>query len=156
MTTTTTKAICVRCGVPLVAFPGFPIVTRYCSATCEEKREEAVRFFYEHAGYSVPPGKLSCAVELAKAEEWLERQEAIEFIVEPEDELSSATEEQVERIESGESLYVYARLQRNGQLVAFEQVLASLGGIEIESSEPTDGSGGYLRVIRAELAQEVI
>ena len=150
-----TTKVCVTCGEALVAFPGFPIVTPYCSAECEQERTEAVRFFYEHAGYAVPPGRLSGAVELAKAESWLKRQEAIKFLVEEEIDFGTATEEQVERIESGESLYVTARLQRNGQLVAFEQVLASLGGIEIESSEPTDGSGGYLRVVRAELASEL-
>lgn len=43
-------------------------------------KDSAIQFFYEHAGYSYDPsketpeqGRMRCAMELAQAEEWLEK-----------------------------------------------------------------------------------
>jgi hypothetical protein len=41
----------------------------------------AWRFFFRHAGYSVPPGKAPCAIALARTEQWAENN-GIEFRLE--------------------------------------------------------------------------
>lgn len=107
---------------------------------------EAFRFFCANAGYSVPPGRTVCAIALARAErdaaslgmtfQWL-----------PEwDIAGTATDEQIARIDAGETVYLQCCAYYPDGLLA-----ASLGGIEV-----TGSSDPYCRVVQAELASEVL
>lgn len=109
---------------------------------------EAERFFYDHGGYSYGPsetpeqGRRRSALTLAAAEWWFEMADGT-FELEDEYDLGSATDEQIERIEAGETIYVCALARIGGEIVG------ALGGIEV-----SDLDDPYLRVVRAELASE--
>ena len=116
-----------------------------------EVTTEAFRFFEHNAGYATPPGRAVCAFDSARAEAQFKRLESLDlarFVVEDEDDYGSMTDEQGKRLDSGETVYLWARIEVCGE------TLASLGGIEVLANEHFDGSSGYLRVIRAELAGE--
>lgn len=108
------------------------------------------QFFYDHAGFSYDPatetaeqGHQRTARNLAGAERWA-RANGYELVVEDEPNYASAADEQVERIEAGESVYVGARL-----VSAEGTTVAALGGIEVEGYDDP-----YLRAVGAELADE--
>lgn len=113
--------------------------------------DEARAFFAEHAGLSVKPGESHatarerCARELAEAEAWAD-EHGLGFDVEPDPDLGSATDEQRANIEAGETVYLQAAL------IDESEVVGSLGGIEVDAETGEDDP--YMRVVRAELADE--
>jgi hypothetical protein len=109
------------------------------------------RFFLEHAGYSAPPGRAACALQLAKAEAKAER---VGLVFEWEDDSEAAQwEDERGRWHQDPAVaclvYCDAHLSRGPR----REVLASLGAI-LESDDFADAKN-YRRVVEAELAAEV-
>lgn len=104
----------------------------------DQQLRAAWRFFHDQAGYSVPPGRAACALELARAEqqgqeegltfEWMSDYEAWDGDVPEPDHLLSC-------------------LCRGSDGL----VLTSLCGIGVNSLDDP-----YLRVVQAELAMEAL
>lgn len=107
----------------------------------------SVQFFRDHAGYSVPPGRMACAITLAKAE-LVANARGWSVQWEPED-LDPADsfdrQEDIDAVRSGKWLWLYAYVDVDGEHGA------SLGGITL-----TGWSDPYKRVIEAQLFSEVI
>lgn len=103
---------------------------------------ERYRFFHEHAGWSEPPGKVACALALAKAEERAEK-EGLAVVLE-DDDLPWDGEYKAPKY----VLYAECRrIDENGR----REVLGGLGGIGVNKlSDP------YLRVVAAELYAEAL
>jgi hypothetical protein len=115
----------------------------------------AWRFFCEHAGYSVPPGKAPCAIALVRAEQWAE-DNGIEFRLEDDPDADASfvetwtpkdQEQWKKQDHSCYSVICYRPCPEHGWDCKHREVLTSLSGI----FDPTDD---YLRVVRAELALE--
>jgi hypothetical protein len=102
------------------------------------------RFFREHAGYIVGHSAES-ALSLARAE-LLAASRGMRFEWSAEDwPETTATDEQIARIDAGETVYLYCLARLDGEIVG------SLGGIEVyNSGDP------YCRVVEAELALEAL
>jgi hypothetical protein len=120
-------------------------------------RRSTWRFFLENAGYATPPGRAVCALELARGEQWAERN-GIEFRLEDDLDADASfvdtwpLKEQREwkkRDHSCCRMVCYRPCPDHGWDCRHKEVLASLGGI----FDPTDD---YLRVVRAELALEAM
>lgn len=117
---------------------------------------ERFRFMLDHAGYSTPPGRAVCALELARAEDRLEQSE-LEVVCEPEPnpfdfgpasdgshDMESWRRWWVRQIEAGELAVVTVALRApSGEIVA------SLGGVDTYTN-----ADPYRRVVAAELASE--
>lgn len=117
-------------------------------------RYEAFKFFREHAGHSVPPGRAMCALELARAEEWgesLDDRLTIEWQYDdvPYDPGDAYTSDEAARLfESGEWTGPY------GCVVRLDgEIRASLWGIVVGPQETDDP---YCRVVAAELVDELL
>jgi hypothetical protein len=107
---------------------------------------ESFRFMREQAGWSDPPGRLACALDLARAEL---RAQDLGFVAEwheDEDWRTTATDEQIRRIDNGETVYMVCSL-----VDAAGGHLAACGGIEL-----ADMDDPYVRVMEAELASEAL
>ena len=104
----------------------------------------AWRFFCEHAGYATPPGRAVCALELARAEDWIRTLEADgEATIEwwPDEEWWAWQEEIELDCDPPREVLVC--------VLGFEGRFASLGGI-------MDPTPEYERVVVAELASELM
>lgn len=121
------------------------------SMSTKSKRQEAVAFFHEHAGWSYDPkretpeqGRLKCATSLAKAEEWLARKLlAGKAVVEWHDDPDGA-------LSAGDSTGPwFSCMVRVGKRVEW------LGGVDFAPGEGP-GSSPYARVVVAELALELM
>lgn len=131
------------------------------AATPAEARRARFRFFHEHAGYSTPPGRAACALELAKAEELLEEAEGLELaryeLVDdplPWDPGDTGTTDADFAAGTITGPY-WARLEVGSYNDAGEwecDDATSLGGI---TCGPAGESDPYTRVVRAELALEL-
>jgi hypothetical protein len=115
----------------------------------------AWRFFFERAGYSIPPGKAPCAIALARAEQWAD-DNGIEFRLEADLDADASfveiwrPEEQKQWKKQDHSCYsviCYRPCPEHDWNCKHREVLASLSGI-------FDLTDDYLRVVRAELALE--
>lgn len=113
-----------------------------------EGLSEAEAFFYENAGFSYSPsegeeiGHISCAKELAKAEEWAKKASVI-FDWQEDDEPAEYQDEEG-AWHTSPAVVAIAKLRG--------RVIASLGGI-IESENAKEAQK-YRRVVEAELASE--
>jgi hypothetical protein len=112
--------------------------------------KESFRFFLEHAGYAIPPGRVACAANLARAEKWAKDHD-IEFQWEYDDiDLDEVLPEDHKCVKGflnsqscdHEVLFVIVDTTTNGQLY-------SIGGI----LDPTNIDR---RLYEAELALEVM
>lgn len=107
--------------------------------------KRAFEFFRENAGYCTPPGKLACALELARAEAWA-REEGIDFDWETDQEPVDYQDAKGNwKQEEGEICSAYRPCGECGE----RRVVASLGGIAGATPE-------YRRVVEAELAMEAM
>lgn len=113
---------------------------------------EAFRFMLEHAGYATPPGRAVCALDLARAEQLLNRAvelgvASIEWV--DDDEPYDTDDAVILRgLESGRFV------GPGGCVVQCGDAIASLWGIVVEA--PTAmGDDPYVRVVAAELALEI-
>ena len=112
----------------------------------------AWRFMREHAGYSIPPGRAQCALDLARASLALD--------------LAEHHDQADVRIEDDEPSYTWTGLEddkkfhEQGGLSLFMVVTvrqgnaegsASLGGIDVWTHDDP-----YLAIVRAELAHEAL
>ena len=120
------------------------------------KRGTVARFFWVHAGYSTPPGRLKCARQLAKAEAWLEAQADLEVVIEGDERAYCYCDDPACRFHEGsdhdwETVWVAIRRKcpDHGLDCRHAETLAGLGGI-------MDPDRTYLRVVTAELALEVM
>lgn len=115
----------------------------------------AFRFFLHHAGYATPPGRVACALALAKAEAKLLASD-LEFITRDDDERAYCyCDNPTCKYHEGSkhdwptiAAAIVRPCTEHGLDCKHAEYLASLGGI----MEP---DANYLRVIRAELACEV-
>lgn len=122
---------------------------------------ERFRFFHKWAGYSTPPGRAVCALNLARAERWAEREQlAVHWCDDEYPDVSWMDEGQLERLNAGVDFLLCAVLtdsdaaeRRHGlqYLEAADPIYASLGGIHIG---PQGLDDPYCRVVAAELAAE--
>jgi hypothetical protein len=96
-------------------------------------------FFLKHAGYATPPGRVACALSLARAEARAEA-EGIHVQWEDDDFPWDADEPRPRYV-----LAAYVRDALTGR------VIASLAGIGLNSLDDT-----YRRVVEAELASEAL
>jgi hypothetical protein len=108
----------------------------------------------DHAGYCNPPGRAVCALELARAENLLDRAERLgiaetEWVDDYDLDLSWDEDGSVaDGLEAG-------RLAAGGCVVRCGDRQESLWGIVVEA--PTwRGDDPYVRIVRAELASEMI
>lgn len=123
-------------------------------STITNERRAAFRFFLNHAGYSTPPGRAVCALELARAEQLFREAESlgvasVEWLYDdmPYDPGDVCTEEEArERFESNEWTGPF------GCVVTCGDDVASLWGIVVGSRGTDDP---YCRVVAAELASEL-
>lgn len=113
---------------------------------------ERFRFFMEHAGYSVPPGRAACALALARAEHVAK--DIADATFEWEDDFDQPIEDLLDPsvFRSEEEFKAYCDQYRNdvtGCVLrdANGEVRASLWGI-------IGADSNYRRVIQAELAHE--
>jgi hypothetical protein len=102
------------------------------------------RFMLENAGYSTPPGRAVCALELARAYVRAENDERIEFVWEDDwdADLSWADPKTVDSLNRGELYCLLLLVRYDGE------VENALGGIVVTPDDP------YMRVCEAELASE--
>ena len=110
---------------------------------------ESFRFHLQHGGYSVPPGRAMCALQMVRAEQtardlnlkvrWEEEDIEPDF----DDERDNAA------IRSGKLDWLFAYVPDPTTSERYA-VLASLGGIAVRPNDP------YRRVVEAELYAEAI
>jgi|SRR5688572_8308854 len=123
------------------------------------KKLSAYHFFLKHAGFAYDPktetkaqGQVRCAKALAKAER--EAQKArIRFDVDYDDDPDTSwmDSEQLESLERGDTVFVRVLALKTCECGRRNNVKASLYGIHV-----TGFNDPYLRVIKAELAQEAL
>lgn len=115
------------------------------------------RFFIENAGYATPPGRTVCALDLAKAEQWAS-DNGIEFRLEDDLDADASFVETWSEADRKRwnathhcayTMFCYRPCPDHDWNCKHREVLASLSGI----FDPTDD---YLRVVRAELANEAM
>ncbi len=110
---------------------------------------ERVDFFFENAGFCVPPGRMACAVSTAEAEHRLARDGGVAFSWEPE---SEPWDGEPELWEEGDTLWL-CRMVRVCESCGQEaETLQSLGMIHFRAPDPYGQP--YARVIEAELYEE--
>lgn len=104
-------------------------------------------FFREHAGYRTPPGRLACALELARVEAEAEAREfVIEWDYDDDVDISwDETGETARNLESGEWEYLFCRV-----VDPATDEWESVGGVIVAPGDP------YMRVTAAELASELL
>lgn len=113
------------------------------------------RFFLDNAGSATPPGRAACALSDARAEELLDRALSLDVATfevvddpEPYDPGDTVGEEEAERLfDRGEWNGPY------GCVLNVGDAHASLWGIVVGRAAEDDP---YLRVVRAELADELL
>lgn len=104
----------------------------------------AWRFFQQHAGYSVPPGRAMCALSLARAER-AGKEAGLTFVWDHDGNDSSEWSDDPEPWLTWECLCYDAN----------EDVVASLCGIDF-GRDGTPWNDPYKRVVEAELASEAL
>lgn len=110
--------------------------------------EPRQRFFYEHAGWSVPPGKAACARALARAEKYAERHGwRYEWCDDPDFEAYCACDDPACTAKTGPAYGCVLTIDGEQH--------ASLWGITFAKGKDF-ANDPYGRVIQAELASEAL
>lgn len=108
------------------------------------------RFFFDHAGWSEPPGREACARELAAAEAWA-RGRGYRVVTEDDPYVMDDDAGSVELVASGEYVNLVVVLVSDEYVPCPHNVLGSLGGVVVSSEDDP-----YVRVVGAELAAEAM
>lgn len=137
----------------------------------QKQLQKRFRFFLQNCGYSIPPGKAACALRLAKAEQWLDDQEGLETVVFNDDSPDLSwwdSREWCSRCETTRRFFWHSRqhfiacascglpLQREIVVVCVAIVDSDTGHYLASLSDITEPTADYLRVVKAELALEIM
>lgn len=129
-----------------------------------------LRFFLDQAGYATPPGRAVCAIQLARAELWREREHMagrlrVCWTHDDSHDVDGSIDwperdqrEYMRKVEAGLIEFWGCQIQTLCLHCGHWQTVADLWGIEFDSSnsDTREASRNYRRVVEAELCLEAM